>query len=294
MTPFPLYLVIDLSGGMQTLGYSTRFSTEPPNLDDDICRTTELWLRCISAGSFMMGASVDEVGRLNDEDLHQVTLTHPFYIGVFQVTQRQWELVMGTNPSRHQGETRPIDYVSYEMIRGMNEGTEWPRHAYVDADSFIGTLRRKTTMPFDLPTAAQWEYACRAGAKTALNSGQNLMDEKQCPHMDQVGRYAHNQNDGKGGYTHAHTKVGMYRPNAWGLYDMHGNVGEWCLDWYMERLGNHSVSNPKGNDSGIYRVVRGGGCYDNAQDCRSADRNGCPPDYLNGGVGLRMSMNILV
>ena len=141
-------------------------------------------------------------------------------------------------------------------------------------------LRTKTGLLFDLPTEAQWEYACRAGTTTALNSGKNLTAEGKCPNMAEVGRYDGKQGDGRGGYSQ-HTKVGCYLPNAWGLYDMHGNVSEWCLDW----LGDYpteAVADPAGADWGDYRVRRGGSWingYAGACVCRSACRAGDYPRY---------------
>jgi formylglycine-generating enzyme required for sulfatase activity len=132
-------------------------------------------------------------------------------------------------------------------------------------------------MLFDLPTEAQWEYACRAGTATALNSGKNLTGTETCANMAEVGRYVGNTSDGKGGYSQ-HTKVGSYLENMWGLYDMHGNVAEWCLDWWANNLGTSAKTDPKGATSGRYRLVRGG-CWQGfdgagtAASCRSAYRS---------------------
>ena len=269
----PLYLVVNLNTGAVTP------STTGPDLSDDTCRTTELWLRRIPKGTFTMGSPEGEVGRSSNETQHQVTLTEDFYIGVFEVTQKQFSLIHGGNPSVYKGDTRPVEWVSYNTIRGTGS-TAWPASGHaVDGDSFLGKLRAKTGKTFDLPTEAQWEYACRAGTTTALNTGKNLTPTERDFAMDEAGRYNYNQNDGMGGYSYNHTKVGSYLPNAWGLYDMHGNVREWCLDRYQEDLGSSAVTDPKGPNSGSARVVRGGCWYNHARGCRSARRNSCGPSY---------------
>ena len=285
------YMVIDLSGGPDAAKYPVSYTTEKPDLDFDTCRTKELWLRLIPAGTFMMGSPPDELGRNEKEDLHRVTLTQPFYIGVFQVTQKQYELVMGMNPSAHNGETRPVEQVSYNMLRGGSGGAQWPARSGVDDTSFFGKLRAKTGTLADLPTEAQWEYACRAGTATALNSGKELTATGGfCPNVVEVGRYGENQRDGKGGYSQ-HTKVGLYLPNAWGLYDMYGNVWEWCLDWHVDRLGTDRVTNPKGPASGSSRVTRGNDFNNgHANRCRSANRECQPPSSAIRYVGFRVAV----
>ena len=281
------YIVIDLSGGANAASYPVRFSAAGPNLDDDTCRTAELWLRLILPGTFKMGSPTTELGWSSSETLHSVTISKPFYMGVFETTQKQYQLVMGTTPSNYRGDTRPVECVSYNDIRGILVGANWPSHGQVDADSFLGKIRARTALNIDLPTEAQWEYACRAGTTTALNNGKDLENTSQDAAMAEVGRYNYNKSDGKGGYTSGHTKVGSYRPNAWGLYDMHGNVWEWCLDWY----GNYSsgaVSDPVGEASGSYRVQRGGGYSSDAYDCRSAYRDYSYPSSRNYNNGFRL------
>ena len=281
------YLVIDLSGGANAASYPVRFAAAGPDLASDVCRTTELWLKLVLPGTFTMGSPTDELGRYSYETQHAVTLTKAFYMGVFEMTQKQWTLVMGSNPSRYKGDTRPVEQVSYNDIRGTLLGANWPAHAQVDATSFLGKIRARTALNFDLPTEAQWEYACRAGTTTALNNGRELSSTGQDAAMDEVGRYHYNQNDGKGGYTSYHTKVGSYVPNAWGLYDMHGNVWEWCLDWY----GSYTtgvVTDPVGSASGSSRVLRGGVYYGNAQYCRSAAHGSGNPSSRDSGFGFRL------
>lgn len=281
------YLVIDLSGGANAASYPVRFAAAGPDLASDTCRTTELWLKLVLPGTFTMGSPTGELGRYDNETQHSVTLTKPYYMGVFEMTQKQYTLVMGSNPSSYRGDTRPVERVSYNDIRGTLLGTNWPAHAQVDATSFLGKIRARTALNFDLPTEAQWEYACRAGTTTALNNGRDLSNPGQDAAMDEVGRYCYNQNDGKGGYSSYHTKVGSYVPNAWGLYDMHGNAYEWCLDWYGS-YATGTVTDPVGSASGSDRVQRGGNCYSFAQYCRSASRNYYYPSNGCNGIGFRL------
>ncbi len=281
----PLYLVVDLNTGAVTP------STTGPDLSDDTCRTTELWLRRIPKGTFTMGSPISEVGRrervsgTGKETQHRVTLTEDFYIGVFEITQKQYSIICGNNPSEYKGDTRPVERVSYNTIRGTGStaGAGWPAYGNaVDSDSFLGKLRAKTGQTFDLPTEAQWEYACRAGTTTALNTGKNLTLNAQDSAMTEAGRYDYNRSDSKDGYSE-HTMVGSYLPNAWGLYDMHGNVYEWCLDWYTSDLGSSAVTDPKGPNSGDHRMIRGGWWASYARECRSAYRDSLGPSYNRDG-----------
>ena len=293
------YLVVDLSGGPNAASYPYRYSAAEPDLADDTCRTTELWLRQIPAGTFTMGSPANEVGRYSyDMAQHQVTITQMFYIGVFECTQKQWELVMGSNPSYYKGDCRPVEQVFYNMIRGTGAqaGAGWPTYGHaVDGTSFLGKLQSKTGLTFDLPTEAQWEYACRLRADgtcwtTALNSGKNLTSTSSCPNMAEVGRYYYNQNDGKGGYSQ-HTKVGSYRPSEMGLYDMHGNVWEWCLDWWGANLNSTAAeTDPVGPAAGSRRLLRGGYWSNSAGGCCSAGRSSYYPSYGNNdGRGFRVA-----
>jgi len=290
----PLYCVIDLSGGTSASSYPVTYYDDVPSGGwSDEYKTTKLVLRKISAGTFTMGSPTGELGRWDDETQHQVTLTRDYYMGVFQVTQRQWELVMGTRPSYFNNNTyyapRPVEQVSYNMIRGSSAGAGWPNSSAVDATSFLGVLRAKSGLQLDLPTEAQWEYACRAGTTTALNSGKNLTSEYQDAEMDKVGRYWHNGGSSCSqncDWNAGTAKVGSYAPNAWGLYDMHGNVREWCLDWY----GSYSsdATDPKGSSSGSNRVLRGGGWLYVATYCRSARRDIFGPSIVNNNDGFRL------
>jgi len=294
------YLVADLSGGTSAPSYPvTYLDAVPAGGWTDEHKTTKLVLRRIPATTpdYTMGGRSTDYPGASDSGLHQVTLTQDFYIGVFEITQRQWELVMGNKPSYFNNatyyQTRPVEQVSYYDIRenpanSDDPAVDWPNNSAVNATSFMGRLRAKTGTAFDLPTESQWEYACRAGTTTALNSGYNLTSAGEDPRMDEVGRYWYNGGSGysAGCEPSAGTAVvGSYQPNAWGLYDMHGNVWEWCLDWYGGYPG--TVSDPKGVSTGSYRVFRGGSWDYNAFACRSAYRNYIYPDDRGNRSGFR-------
>ncbi len=193
----------------------------------------------IEPGTFLMGSPENELGREDDETQHQVTLTSGYWLGKYEVTQAQYKAVMGID---WKGADLPVEQISWK-----------------DATNFCAKLtaieRAAGRLPegyeYTLPTEAQWEYACRAGTTTALNSGKNLSDKNKCPEMDEVGWYWYN-----GGGNNPYP-VGQKKPNAWGLYDMHGNVWEWCLDWYGS-YPTSSVTDPAGPSTGSHRVIRGG------------------------------------
>ena len=288
-TPVPLYVVVDLSGGADAASYpvSTLYVEPAGGFNATEYKTTKLVLRRIEPGTFTMGSPADEVGRYDDyETQHSVTLTQAFYIGVFELTQKQWSLVMGNNPSSFKGDARPVESISYDDIRGSSSGAGWPASDAVDASSFLGKLRaRAPGCAWDLPTEAQWEYACRAGTTTALNSGKNLANADEDANMAEVGRYWCNCGQD------CHAVAGSYLPNAWGLYDMHGNVWEWCLDWWQSSLGASAATDPKGASSGSDRVRRGGGWDYYAKNCRSANRDdGTDPSCALNFLGFRLSM----
>lgn len=255
------YLVIDLSGGAEATSYpvSTRTSVPEGGWTDEY-KSTKLVLRRCSAGA-------DPLGRY--------TLTKDFYAGVFEVTEKQWELVMGENPSSYKrGDTYPVERVSYNDIRGEADGSNWPSSSAVDATSFLGKLRAKTGLPeLDLPTEAQWEYSCRAGTTTTYNTG----DSEAA--LAQAGWYRGNSNNQK-------HPVGEKVANAWGLYDLHGNVWEWCLDWSYASL---SGTDPVGAASGSNRYYRGGSWSCGADGAASSNRgSSLNPSYGSYDVGFRL------
>lgn len=267
---FPTYCVIDLSDGPNAVVYPVSYLSDFPSKGWIYeYKTTKLVLRRIPAGSFVMGSDQTNESR-------RVALTRPFYMGVFEVTQRQWELVMGSWPgsspssSYGRGGAYPAYYVSYDDIRGSSSGARWPASSAVDASSFLGRLRAKTGLNFDLPTEAQWEYACRAGTATTYYWG-DAMDGAYVWYYNNSGRTTH--------------PVGTRTPNAWGLYDMSGNVWEWCRDWYGALAYG---TDPTGSASGSYRVVRGGGWYFDSDICTSSYRVYNDPSYRSYYNGFRL------
>jgi len=264
------YCVIDLSCGEQGTGDArcpVSYLDAPPEGGwTDAYRTTNLVLRLVRPGTFTMG-SPDPEDADQGMGAHEVTISSPFYIGVFETTQWQWRQVTGSNPSQAPGDTHPVEGVSYNMARGAS----WPSSPNPSSDSFLGMLRSMTGIDFDLPLEEQWEYACRAGTTTKYNSGDD--DEAS---MNNLGRYEDNCNDGKGG-GETHAAVGSYAPNAWGIYDMHGNVCEWCLDWY---------------DPNLTRVRRGGSWLYGASGCTSYFRMRSFPTSKSPDYGFRLCCSV--
>ncbi len=224
----------------------------------------------VAPGSFMMGSPESETGRFDRETQHRVTLTKGFWLGKYEVTQGQWKSVMGSNPSGFKGDNLPVENVSW------NDCQEFIRKVNAEAERQFGGEAR-------LPTEAEWEYACRAGSTTAYSWGNALNGDKaNCD-----GNYPCGTTE-KGRYLARTCPVGSYAPNAWGFYDMHGNVWEWCNDWYGAYPGG-SVTDPSGPASGDSRVLRGGCWNDSARYCRSANRSRINPGYRDGGSGFRLA-----
>ena len=218
-------------------------------------------MRRIEAGTFTQGSPSTEAGRTsNREAQHQVTLTKPFFAGVFEVTRAQYRLVMGSDPGNGSSLTCPVNNLMLYMLVG--EGINPAVSNTVAEGSFFAKIREKTGMFFNLPTDAQWEYACRAGTTTPYNVETNATVE-----LSSIAWYSGNAS------SKVHP-VGQKTPNAWGLYDMHGNVFEFCRERILENLGSAARTDPlyKGEGGGGF-VIRGGSAWQNAATCRSAQRN---------------------
>ena len=217
--------------------------------------------RWCPAGTFMMGSPEDEDGRSDNETQHEVTLTRGFWLAETETTQELWEAIMGDNRSAFKGAVLPVECVSW-----------------YDCQEFIDKIQRyaPSGLNFQLPSEAHWEYACRAGTTGSYNvSGASL---------DSLAWYGNNSDD----RTHP---VGRKTPNAWGFYDMHGNVSEWCSDRYGDySIG--SVTNPRGAGGGFDRVKRGGNYCCDPWGSRSACRDlGCPPECRVGHIGFRLELD---
>ena len=217
----------------------------------------------VEAGTFTMGTKKEMKKPWDDENpAHQVTLTNDYYIGKYEVTQALWQAVMGNNPSYYKGENLPV------------EGVSWIR-----CQEFIDKLNSITGKKFRLPSEAEWEYAARGGKKSRgyRYSGRNKLSD--------VAWYK----DNCGYKTHTHT-VGTKQANELGIYDMSGNVWEWCQDWFGKYSSSSQV-NPTGADNGSSRVFRGGCWYNDASNCRPSCRGDNIPYYLNSGIGFRLALS---
>ena len=253
-----LFYVIDLSGGPDATRWPVScLAAVPKGGWTDEYKTTKLVLRRIEKGS-ISGINGGIYGAVSS-----ITIDKPYYIGVFEVTSAQYVLMKGGS-----GDARP-QTVSYNTLRGTSAGALYPDSTAVDATSVIGILRSKTGLTtLDLPTEAQWEYACRAGTTSDYNNGGSTEAD-----LATLGRYSGNQNDGRGGFSGRTTTDGSYAPNRWGLYDMHGNVYEWCLEWFIQ---------------GQTRALRGGSWYSDAGFCRSGKSTGFYPSDGSNGNGFRL------
>ncbi len=222
----------------------------------------------VKPGPFLMGSPEDDYHRNEDETEHRVTLSKGFFIQTSEVTQKQWKQIMGTNPSKYAycGDECPVERISWN-----------------DAQAFIKKLNLKEkTTNYRLPTEAEWEYACRAGTDTLFYFGNSLSSSQA--------NYNGNHplpGDPRGKNLNKTVPVKSFPPNKLGIHDMHGNVYEWCEDWYGKYPSSY-VIDPRGPETGISKVCRGGGLSSYARRCRSANRTKHLPSYWNFYIGLRL------
>jgi formylglycine-generating enzyme required for sulfatase activity len=230
-------------------------AADAPRAGDVITNSIGMKLALIPAGEFDMGSPADEKGREEDEMLHRVRITRDFRIGVTEVTQAQWKAVMGERRGQFDGDNLPVEDCSWK-----------------DAVAFCARLSKKEGKTYRLPTEAEWEYACRAGATGRFGGAR----------LDDLAWY----DDNSDGRTHP---VAAKKPNAWGLCDMHGNVAEWCADYYGPYPAG-GAADPAGPQAGKARVVRGGSWASFERGCRSASRSSTPAAYQLKFLGFRVVM----
>ncbi|MDA0660556.1 MAG: formylglycine-generating enzyme family protein [Planctomycetota bacterium] len=264
LIPFTLLVLMGIAS--QLFGEEPKDTKQPKTITNSIGMEFVLCPR----GTFMMGSPSDEAGRSDDEQQHEVTLSSDFYLGVCEVTQGEWKSVMetepwGKKPQREEVSDYPATYVLHD-----------------DAVSFCRKLSEKDGREYRLPTEAEWEYACRAGTTTAYSFGDN---------KDALAKYAWFNDNTRLLEERFPHQVGAKLPNPWGLYDMHGNVSEFCQDWYGD-YPSAAVTNPLGppQAEGSRSVRRGGGWNDYASLCRSAYRHWSSPDYRYSDLGFRVAL----
>ena len=226
---------------------------KPMEAKIDLGKGVKLEMVLIPAGKFMMGSPASQIGRKSDETQYEVTLTKPFYMGKYEVTQEQWQAVMGDNPSLAKGAKLPVNKLSWN-----------------DCQQFINKLNAKSNGGYRLPTEAEWEYACRAGTITAYSYGDSLTKSDASIEGGSI------------------KLVGSYTPNAFGLYDLHGNVWEWCEDWYGDYPAG-SITDPKGPAEGPGRVLRGQSFLERKSARSSLRHSDMPTGRYHGNVGFRLA-----
>ena len=305
-----VYMRVDMNGGRSAASYPVAYTLVGPATDyaghasDTADMDRYLWLRRVGSagpvtyrqGSTTYGSLIDNKGTA--EVVRNVTLSEGFFAGVFPVTQAQYVREIEKEDSKNAGDYAPVNYVSYDDIRGSkaSNAVDWPNtgHDAVGASPFLKALRDRTGLMFDLPTEAQWEFLCRAGTDTDFNDGSNLSPTNYYIGSSLVTNTQYDEHlallgwfKSEWGNTTVAQMVGQKNPNAWGLYDCHGNMWEWCLDWDAAFTAS-AITDPEGAQSGLNRVRRGGSYENPAIFCRSAQRGSSQPSLRNNGIGFRL------
>jgi formylglycine-generating enzyme required for sulfatase activity len=252
-------------GGDQETGGKVYISRRKPCPGEVVTNSLGMKFAWCPPGTFLMGSPPDEEERGDDEIQHQVSLSKGFYLGVYPVTQAQWRMVTGSDPSHFKGDERPVEMVSWS-----------------DCQQFCAELGKRDGGRYRLPTEAEWEYACRAGTTSAFYFGGTISTDQA--NYDGSRVYGRGK---KGVYRQETTPVGKFPASAWGLFDMHGNVFEWCADWYAPYLPG-AVTDPLGSNSGHARVLRGGSWRGRPDWCRAARRGWDAPTSRYANFGCRV------
>jgi formylglycine-generating enzyme required for sulfatase activity len=263
-----------ITGGSGTGSPVPRTSATPTAVPEGFVR--------IEGGTFTMGSPTSEVNHGDSEAQHRVTVSG-FYMGQYEVTQSEYETIIGSNPSSFKGGSLPVENVSwFDAVFYCNQRSA--REGLTPAYTINGenVTWNRNANGYRLPTEAEWEYGCRAGTTTPFSTGYNITTSQ----ANYDGNYPYN-NNAKGSYREKTTNVGSFSSNPWGLYDMYGNVWEWCWDWY----GGYSMADqtdPSGAASGSDRVLRGGCWYNYAPHLRSANRGFDSPSSRSDNRGFRV------
>ena len=250
-------------------------ASDGPNQGDIVTNRIGMKLAYIPAGDFMMGS---HEGASNEKPVHKVTISQGFYMGVTEVTQTQYKAVMGSNPSHFKGDNNPVERVNRD-----------------EAMAFCRKLSQSDGKIYTLPTEARWEYACRAGSTTEYSFGSDESElhkfANYCDKSNTTG-YAWQDKQHDDGYDKT-AAVGSYRPNSLGLYDMHGNVWEWCTDWFDESYYSQSGAvDPENTQSTGFHLLRGGNWRNWASVCRSATRFRLKPGTRSNSAGFRVVIEV--
>lgn len=290
-------IIIAIGIGIYFLLNQNNNDNTQDDFESTLLPTADDGLILINGGTYTMGSPDDEYQREDDEVSHSVTLSD-FYVSPYEVTQEEYEQVMGENPSYFAGENLPVESVSWydaiEYCNRLSKQNGLDAVYRVEGNTVTWDL---SASGYRLLTEAEWEYAARAGTTTPFNTENSISDEE----ANYYGHYPYgieenyftqeNLETEPGIYREETTPVGSFSPNAWGLYDMHGNVREWVFDYYGE-YDLDNTTDPTGPENGTLRVNRGGGWNDYARHLRSAYRSSFPPEQSSSNLGFRIARNV--